>query len=335
MPRRLPPLNALRAFESAARLGSFTAAARELLVTAAAVSQQVKGLEHYLGISLFERRPAGLLLTDLGRSLLPELTRGFDQLAGAADRARQGELAGPLTVTTLPAFATGWLLPRWPDFARSQPRIELVLRTDRALLDFRREQVDLAIRFGPAPSPGLRNLPLIGEDVFPVASPQLVDRISRSQGARGAPPREVAELAAWPLLHDVDGGPAQPWLSWDAWFERAGTSPGRLVAGMRFTDSSVLRDAAVQGLGVALGRRPHIGGQLARGELLRLTDAHWRAGWHYRAAAPSAHWQRPRVRAFIAWLQAQARAEAQGDAPTGLARAEHEDGTDDDRAMRR
>jgi LysR family glycine cleavage system transcriptional activator len=306
MPRRLPPLNALRAFEAAARLGSFTTAAGELHVTSAAVSQHVKGLERYLGVTLFERRPAGLLLTDLGRTLLPELTSGFDRLAAASERARQGELAGPLTVTTLPAFATGWLLPRWPDFERAHPRIELVLRTDAALLDFRRQQVDMAIRFGPTPPPGLRSVVLLHEDVFPVASPALVERLARKRGTRTQVPRDVAGLAGWPLLHDIDGGPAQPWLSWDAWFERAGSHAHGNNTGMHFSDSSVLRDAAVQGLGVALGRAPHIGGQLARGELLRLTDAHWRAGWHYRLAAPAAHWQRPRVRAFAAWLRERA-----------------------------
>ena len=312
MPRRLPPLNALRAFEAAARLGSFATAAGELHVTSAAVSQQVKGLERYLGVTLFERRPAGLLLTDLGRTLLPELTHGFDRLAAASDRARQGELAGPLTITTLPAFATGWLLPRWPEFERAYPRIELVLRTDAALLDFRRQQVDLAIRFGPTPPPGLRSVALLHEDVFPVASPGLVERLARSHGPRAALPRDVAALAGWPLLHDVDGGPAQPWLSWAAWFERAACHAPASVAGMHFSDSSVLRDAAVQGLGVALGRAPHIGGHLARGELLRLTDAHWRAGWHYRLAAPAAHWQRPRVRAFAAWLRERAGAQGHG-----------------------
>src|SRR5690606_11512783 len=112
MARRLPPLNALRAFEAAARLGSFAAAARELRVTASAVSQHVLSLERYLGTRLFKRLPRGLVLTALGRTYLPELTAGFDRLAEATVRLRAGDVGGLLTITALPAFALGWLLPR-------------------------------------------------------------------------------------------------------------------------------------------------------------------------------------------------------------------------------
>src|SRR5688572_1962254 len=133
MPRRLPPLNALRAFEASARLGSFVAAAAELRVSAAAVSQQVRRLEHYLDTTLFQRLARGLVLTDQGRDYLPELTAGFALLGESTARLRSQRTGGVLTLTTLAAFANGWLLPRLARFRERAPRIEVLLRTSRSL----------------------------------------------------------------------------------------------------------------------------------------------------------------------------------------------------------
>jgi LysR family transcriptional regulator, glycine cleavage system transcriptional activator len=298
MARRLPPLNALRAFEAAARLGSFTAAAQELRVTDSAVSQQVRALERYLGTRLFKRLPRGLLLTELGSTYLPVLTAGFDRLSEATQRLRSGGVGGLLTVATLPAFASGWLLPRLARFQDRYPRIDLLLKTARALADFRREDVDVAIRFGAGNSGDIKSVPLLGEDVFPVASPTLVSPVRV--------PMQVADLRTLPLLHDVDAHPQQPWMSWQGWFERAGVEPGAL-RGMKFTDSIVLLGAAVAGLGVALGRTPHIEGLLARGQLIRLTQESWRAAWSYRLVAPPANFLRPNVRAFVEWVVEEAK----------------------------
>ena len=298
MARRLPPLNALRAFEAAARLGSFTAAAQELRVTDSAVSQQVRTLERYLGTRLFKRLPSGLLLTELGGTYLPVLTAGFDRLSEATQRLRSGGVAGVLTVAALPAFASGWLLPRIARFQDRYPRIDLLLKTARALADFRREDVDIAIRFGAGNSPDTKSVPLLVEDVFPVASPALVP-----------PPRvpmPVPDLRALPLLHDIDARPEQPWMSWEGWFERAGVEAPGALRGLKFTDSIVLLAAAAAGLGVALGRSPHIEGLLARGQLIRLTQESWRAAWSYRLVAPPANFARPNVRAFVEWIVGEA-----------------------------
>src|SRR6187455_1935291 len=173
MARRLPPLNALRAFEASARLGSFVTAAQELRVSAAAVSQQVRRLEEYLDTTLFQRLARGLVLTDQGRDYLPELSAGFDLLGESTARVRAKRADGVLTVTTLAAFANGWLLPRLHRFRERAPRIEIVLRTSRSLVDFRREDLDLAIRFAPAPGRGLHGELLCHEELFPVASPRL------------------------------------------------------------------------------------------------------------------------------------------------------------------
>jgi LysR family glycine cleavage system transcriptional activator len=300
MPRRLPPLNALRAFEAAARLGSFAVAAQELRVTDSAVSQQVRTLERYLGTRLFKRLPRGLLLTELGSTYLPVLTAGFDRLSEATLRLRSVGVGGLLTVTTLPAFATGWLLPRIARFRDLYPRIDLCLKTGRTLADFRREDVDIAIRFGSGRGSDTRSVFLLAEDVFPVASPLLIPP--------GRIPLQVADLRSQPLLHDVDAHPHQPWLDWHRWFDRAGVESTTALRGLQFTDSIVLLGAAVAGLGVALGRGPHIEGQLARGQLVRLTQDSWRAEWSYYLVAPAANFSRPNVKVFVAWLLEEARA---------------------------
>src|SRR4029077_2814985 len=156
MARRLPPLQPLRAFEASARLGSFVAAARELRVSAAAVSQQVRRLESYLDTPLFQRLPRGLVLTEHGRGYLPQLSARFDLLGESTARLRARRADGVLTLTTLAAFANGWLLP---PRHRSRERARLVdvfLRTSRQVLDFRRDAIDLAMRFAPSPGRGLQ-----------------------------------------------------------------------------------------------------------------------------------------------------------------------------------
>jgi LysR family glycine cleavage system transcriptional activator len=239
----------LRAFEASARLGSFVAAAGELRVSAAAVSQQVRRLEQYLDTPLFQRLARGLVLTEQGRDYLPELSAGFDLLGESTARVRAKRADGVLTLTTLAAFANGWLLPRLHRFRERAPRIDIVLRTSGQLQDFRRDAIDLAIRFAPAPGRGLHaERTVLRRSCFPVASPQLF-------GGRRMPDT-LAALADYPLLHDTDAGPEQPWLGWRGWFERAGLSTANVARGPQFSDSIVLIGAAVAGLGIAIGRAP-------------------------------------------------------------------------------
>jgi LysR family glycine cleavage system transcriptional activator len=201
----------------------------------------------------------------------------------------------------LAAFANGWLLPRLQRFRERAPRIEVVLRTSRVLADFRREDIDLAIRFAPSPSRGLHGELLCGEELFPVASPRLF--------AGGRMPDTLAALAHYPLLHDVDAHPEQPWMSWRGWLERAGLDATPAARGIQFTDSIVLVGAAVAGLGVALGRGPHVEPLLARGQLVRVTQESWRSPWSYFLVAPAAHFRRPVVRAFVDWALTEGRNE--------------------------
>jgi LysR family glycine cleavage system transcriptional activator len=299
MARRLPPLNALRAFEASARLGSFVVAARELRVSAAAVSQQVRRLEQYLDTTLFQRMARGLVLTEQGRDYLPELSAGFDLLGESTARLRAKRADGVLTITTLAGFANGWLLPRLHRFRERAPRIDVVLRTSRELMDFRRDAIDLAIRFGPGPGRGLHAELLCREELFPAASPLLF--------RGGRMPDTLASLADYPLLHDTDAGPDQPWLGWRGWFERGGLPTAHVGRGLQFSDSVVLVGAAIAGLGIAIGRAPHVGPLLTRGQLVRVTQENWISPWSYFLTAPPAHFKRPVVRTFVDWALEEAR----------------------------
>jgi LysR family transcriptional regulator, glycine cleavage system transcriptional activator len=298
MVRRLPPLNAVRAFEAAARHGGFALAAAELNVTPAAISQQVKSLEATLGLRLFRRLARGLVLTDAGRAYLPELSDGLDRLAQATTRIRGRASSGQVTVSVLPAFAAGWLVPRLARFQRLHPGIDVVVDAERRLVDFGREDVDLAIRFGRGPFKDLVAHKLMDEIVFPVASPRLLHG--------STPLTSFADLRRHVLLHHADAHPRQPWMSWRAWFAREDLPESDAAHGLFFNDSLVLLAAAVAGQGVALGRGPHLGEHLAAGRLVPLFDKSWRAEWSYYVVAPPSQAARAPVKQFIAWLRAEA-----------------------------
>src|SRR5262249_39551632 len=153
--------------------------------------------EQYLDTALFERLARGLVLTEQGRDYLPELSAGFSLLSDSTARVRAKRADGVLTLTTLAAFANGWLLPRMHRFRERAPRIDVVLRTSRRIMDFRRDAIDLAIRFTAGPERGLQGELLCREELFPVASPQLF--------GGGRMPDTLVALAEYPLLHDTDG----------------------------------------------------------------------------------------------------------------------------------
>jgi LysR family glycine cleavage system transcriptional activator len=209
MARRLPPLNALRAFEAAARHLSFVDAADELAVTPAAVSHQVKALEGHLGVTLFERLPRSLLLTEQGRILAPQLTRGFDRLAEAVARVRVDDVQTVLSVTVLPSFAVRWLLPRLAGFRRLNPGLEIEVHAQHHPVDFRRERVDVALRYGRGGWAGLHAERFLDDEVFPVCSPRLLE------GPR--PLLRPEDLRHHTLIHDVLTGDDEPWVTWQHW----------------------------------------------------------------------------------------------------------------------
>lgn len=259
----LPPLQTLRAFEAAVRLGSFTRAADELALTQGAISQHVRALEVRLGTTLFSRERFGAVPTPEAHALALQIRQGLEVLQRAFERtpmrrrARGAREAEPtkLTVSVLPAFATRWLTPRLPGFLRRHPDIALHLRPEVALarLD-RRDGVDVALRYGPGAWPGLQAERLMDEEVFAVASPAYRD---------GRLPRRFADLARCTLLRHA----SQPW---EPWFQAAGLDLTEPRDGPLFTDADALVDAAANGLGIALARATLVEAELAQGGLVRL-----------------------------------------------------------------
>jgi LysR family glycine cleavage system transcriptional activator len=302
MQARLPPLNSLRAFEVAARHLSFVKAAQELHVTPAAISHQVKGLEEQLGVALFTRLPRGLVLSDAGRAMLPELARGFEHFAKAVRGAVAGDVAGELKVTVIPSFAQLWLLPRLGRFIAAYPDVKLTLLGAAEVIDIARSDIDLGIRYGGGRYPGLWSRLLFTEDTFPVCAPALLD---------GPPPlRRPADLRHHRLLSDWNITRGEAWLTWEAWAEHLGMPDLRSDDGLRLSDSMMLMEAAVRGLGVAIGRTSLAGEHLAAGRLVRPFAVTKPADYAYYVVAPEGSETRPRLRAFVDWLIEEARRDA-------------------------
>jgi len=211
--RRLPPLNALRAFETAARHLNFSRAADELSVTPGAVSQQIQNLEDYVGASLFRRTPRGLLLTDAAQTALPALREAFDRLAEAAALLTAAVDGRRLTVTAAPSFAAKWLVPRLGRFEAAHPQVDVWLSADMDLVDFGAGEVDVAIRYGAGPYPGLEAIRLMKETVAPVISPELM---------AANPLNQPADLARHVLLHDGSPDADDSCPDWQMWLAARG-----------------------------------------------------------------------------------------------------------------
>jgi LysR family glycine cleavage system transcriptional activator len=296
MARRLPPLNALRAFEAAARHLSFTRAAEELHVTQAAISHQVKALEEHLGRKLFRRLNRALRLTDDGQAYLPSVSRAFTLLNEATNDLLTKQTPGPLTVSALPSFAARWLVPRLGRFRQIRPDIDLRIDPSADLTDFAAGDVDVSIRYGRGKYPGLRADWLMTEDIFPVCSPAL------REGAQ--PLREPGDLVHHVLLHDDGHG------DWRTWLLAAGVDgvdPGR---GPIFTDSSMLIQAAMAGQGVALARGVLAADELAAGRLVRPFTLSLPTDYAYYFVCPGDTAEQPKIAAFREWLLAESKAES-------------------------
>jgi len=294
MTRRLPSLNALRAFEVAARHVSFARAAEELHVTPAAISQQIKQLEDSLGVSLF-RRGKVLALSETATLALPLISEAFDRLERAAAQLRADRRDGPLVVSVPPAFAARWLVPRLDDFHNSHPDIELRLLATRRVVDFVVEDVDMALRFGPGPYPGLYAERLMTEVIVPVAAPALAATIKRP-----------ADLLSCTLLHDDshEWDPAFP--DWDTWLASLGVEVATPLRIRHYGDINLVIQAAASGLGVALAWHSLVAEELRGGRLVRLLDRALPTNHGYHLVAPPKRLQLPKVTAFRDWLLGQA-----------------------------
>jgi len=294
--RRLPSLDSLRIFEVAARRLSFTEAANELFVTQSAVSQRVQSLESELGAALFDRTPRGLRLTRTGEHLADGVRRGIAFFALAVAGVHAHGPAGALDVTVLPSFASLWLLPRLPDFSRCNPEIEIRLHADGAVVDLRASDMDAAIRFGDGRYPGLVTTRLMGDFVVPACSPTLLAQLG--------PPRNVADLARLPLLHDAPTETDGSGSGWSAWLAYVGHDQVRLVAGMRLSQANLAIEAAVRGLGVALVRWTLAEEEFANGRLVRAWPHAAPTAYSYYFVCRSDALANVRICAFRDWLAA-------------------------------
>ena len=292
MLRRLPPLNALKAFEAAARSESFTRAAEELCVTQGAVSHQVKALEATLGIKLFNRERQRLVITEAGREYLEVVRDALDRIAVGTERLVQRQTSGVLTVSTSPDFAAKWLVHRLGRFAEAHPDIDLRVSATMHHVDFAREEVDLAVRHGDGNWAGLDAMRLCSEQLFPVCSPKLVSGRNRITKA--------SDLLKFPLLHLDD------WKAWSRWFDAAGVANAELSRGPVLNRASMLIDAAVDGQGIALARTALAAWDLINGRLVKLFDMPSRLSKTYWIVCPKAASALPKITLFREWLVAEA-----------------------------
>lgn len=290
--RRLPALNALKAFEAAARHESFTKAAQELNVTQGAVSHQVKALETQLGLRLFLRERQRLAITEAGRAYLEIVRDAFDRIAGGTERLLQRQRSGVLTVSTSPNFAAKWLVPRLGRFAEANPGIDLRIGATVQHVDFAREEVDVAIRHGDGEWSGLHVARLCVEELFPVCSPKLL----KGRGALRTP----ADLARHTLLHL--GEP----LDWNKWLQAAGVRDMEISRGPVFSQTSLAIDAAIDGQGVALARTALCASDLLAGRLVRPFDFALKVPYAYWIICPKVNADLPKIAAFRDWLLAEA-----------------------------
>ena len=287
--RRLPPLNALRTFEAAARHLSFTRAAEELHVTQAAVSHQVRALEDHLGVRLFRRRGRPLSLSEAGQALLPGLQDAFDRIEDSAKRARPGHDEWVLTVTVMPSFAGAWLIPRLPWLAERHPGVDVRLSATYDLVDLMREDFDVGVRYGPGSWPGdLRIDRLMDEDLFPVCSPALLER--------GPPLERPEDLRHHTLLHDDHV------VDWRMWLLAAGIRGIDTERGPTLNYSDLVLQSAVSGHGVALARSVLAARFLASGELVRPFEFSLPSKYAYYVVSAAAKANQPKVRQFREWI---------------------------------
>jgi LysR family glycine cleavage system transcriptional activator len=295
---RLPPLSALRAFEAAARLKSFSKAADELNVTPAAISHQIHALEADLGVGLFHRGNRAIELTASARLLLPGLSEAFAGIQTAVRRLRAHNDTGTLTVTASPSLAAKWLVLRLHRFQARSPLIDVRISTSDEIVDLTKGDFDLGIRYGTGRYPGLDVELLLRNEVFPACSPRLLET--------GPPLHAPEDLRRHALIHDqaVDRDPLAP--TWAMWLKAAGVGGAPTAPGLTFNAGYMALDAAIAGHGVVLAYSTIAAGDLAAGRLVRLFSLALPDLFAYYIVTAPGALERPKVRAFRDWLRQEA-----------------------------
>jgi LysR family glycine cleavage system transcriptional activator len=300
MHRRLPPLSSLRAFEVVSRHESFRAAAEELHVTAAAVSQQVKTLEDHLGRQLLRRRSGGYSLTADALAGLKALRDAFDQLASAvATMSAGGQRV--LTVSAVPSLAAEWLVPRLHRLRDQYPELDVLLHASRELVDLQHSRVDLGIRYGSGSYPGLISERLFVDEIFPVYSPQLLKGRARL--------KKPEDLRGQPLIHTDWAPDSGHWPGWTDWVRAAGVTGVNVTKGLRFSDGALALQAAASGQGVALASKALALEHLAAGRLIKPFKLSLVTDFGYYVVCAKTRADEPDLLSFRRWLLAEAQRE--------------------------
>jgi LysR family glycine cleavage system transcriptional activator len=294
MTARLPSLNGLRAFEAAARHLSFTQAAAELNVTQTAISHQIRRLEEELGIRLFVRQNRALALTPKARDYLPGVRAAFNDLRLATDRLLRKDDDNVLTISTLASLAAKWLLPRLTAFQEAHPGIDVRITTSTGLVDFKGGDVDAAIRYGRGHWPGLRAEWLMADEVFPVCSPALL--------AGKRPLRRPEDLRDHVLLHNTNNSD-----DWRLWLTASGLPTDiSKQPGITFDLILMTVQAAIDGIGIAMGRTSYVQDDIAKGRLVVPFEIALPADAGFYLVSPGATADPPKLHAFRNWLTAAA-----------------------------
>ena len=258
-------LNALRAFEASARHQSFSAAAKELHVTPAAVGQLVRALEEWLGTPVFTRSASGsarLAPTEAALRALPDIRAGLDRLNLGLEKLKEDAANGVLNITVSPAFAAKWLLPRFERFQAVCPGTDVRLETSSKSVDFVARRVDVGVRYGSGNWAGLTAQKLMDEEVYPVCSPALLQRMRLL--------REPCDLVRATLIHDLSMGGHAGFPTWEKWLRKVGVQGVTASRGLKINNSAAVLQAAIEGQGVALARSVMAHDDVAAGRLLRL-----------------------------------------------------------------
>ncbi len=285
MSRSQLPLNALRAFEAAARHASFTHAAEELHVTQAAVSHQVKALEERLGVALFVRRPRGLEITSEGEALLPDLRDAFDRMTNALERVGRKANSGTLNVSLVTTFALGWLVPRLHRFQAKHPEIEVRMTTSQKRVDFAREDVDCAIRFTVQPEPELHATRLFSDVLTPLCGKRYHDKLKTFDDLKRVPFIDMTHDPEWPI-----------------WLRAVGLGDFKPKRVLTFDSTMIAVEAAMEGAGVAVGPPQLFREELAEGRLFQPFEQIVDSGKAWWFVCPPASVSRPKTKAFEEWL---------------------------------
>lgn len=285
----LPPLESVRAFEAAARHESFVKAAQELRVTPATVSHRVQALERHIGARLVSRHARGVRLNTRGREYAEEIRRIFAEITAATERHRDRAEAKRLKLIAVEVVAEKWLMPRLANFKVAHPDISIEFETDHREVDPKRRDFDVWIAFTDRVNDTLHVETLFEETLLPVCSPAFLK-------ARGRP-REPGDLRGWPLLYDLH------WTTyWSHWFAHQGAEEPDLSQASGFRLYSMMVQAAVEGMGVALGHSLMIARELEQGTLVSLFDSRVTAPARYLLVTAPASIGKPQVRAFRDWV---------------------------------